>query len=389
MRASAMTNPSAKWSDLMSRHVFCFNEQDLFVRLLSRTGTDSDDFYDALIGFYSFKMMLIEHEHLLSTDRAGAEHLRQRFMETHRFESLREYLRGTRERSTRPGPVRKSVVLTYSKFSPKLENSRVLMVSDIQKQRSSFFKDSFEAFFAEPETNLVVHFDTASLKQDFESLMHETDALIREFSEELGERADKHIVFVCRKAREAGRQEVDYVESDWAFQVIESLSGSGYARNGGLLGESVDGILEAIGASSDRFICESIQMCLEKVSLKKHSNELVQKFLIPFVRTRDSERVLMKILFEIYRELMHNFSNELYADLKSEFINGKFLLIEQAIMHVVTEQLRTPFKHAILKMKGRHICVGLIMMNFMPDDMSSELQRVFDRGRALLFDNLK
>ena len=334
-------------------------------------------------------MLLAEYEHLLSIDPARAERLKQVFAETHRFESLGEFLEDARRAGRPPASVRKSVILTYSKLSSRLEKSRVLMVSEVQKRGSGFFRQNFEAFIRKEETDLVVYFDTADPERHFGYLMQELDNLIQDFSDQLAGGRPKHVILVCRKGQGEGGGEVNYTEAGWGFQVIEDLSGSPYSENVRTLGKPVDEILEIVGTSDRQFARDLIRSCLENIDFQRQARELAQKFLAPSVHANRKECFLMQVLFEVYDRLSRDTQQDAFSDWKKEFMAGESLSIRGTIIDILERTLKSRLQSAVLRMKKEQLCVGLIMTDHMPGHMSAQFRRVFDLNREILFGSLR
>ena len=287
-----------------SKYIFCFNKGDLIRRLLHRDFDSEDPKLSSstcirkLVRFYSFKMFIIHFQSLSEKSQDKAEKLKSLFLETHAFDSLAQFLsvepqdresiksnkssEDTSKIKMNVPTLRKSVILTYSKYSNLSFKAQEILISDLEERGSEYLKTRLWDFLQNKadSQHLLVHFNTAASVSHFMFLRHQIDNWLSEFANEnleMGRR--KHIAFLVYKSEQ---RDVDFLGSDWHYQVIENLSDSCYRGNVAFLGQSTEDIFHMLQRTDPRgFVKKMFFKHLAELPLRKHCLDVVRNQLIP------------------------------------------------------------------------------------------------------------
>ena len=383
----------------LSKLIFCFNNGNLVRRLLVQA--DEEDFYEdlfqklvpKLVPFYSFKTFVIHYKYLLNLEMyTEAEKIKDLFMTSHSFSSLRNFLKQSfsknnsviRDHNDSTSFIKKSIVVTNSKYSSLGLEEREILISELKEKGSGFLKNVLIDLLKRKtaQKNILIHFNSKRSKSHFLFLCNQLEGWISELKNENHDIFGcLHMVLVVYKSASA-ISDIEFISNNWHYQVIENLHDSFYQENMKFLGKPiVDCIAYFEEIMGNQFVKEMFFQNLEQIDFKKRCRDLVRNQLIP-VLSKISESDLSNEAWQIVN-FMHQSIME-RIDFTSLGLWDEILFksdshrsVKEILFESTSREYSLELKKMILKLKKHHSLGFMISMNWIPVTYKKQLINLF------------
>jgi hypothetical protein len=320
-------------------------------------------------------MFLIHYNFLSSKKKIFDTKLKQLFLDTHKFDSLIEYLNAFKKDINQPilSNLHKSVILTFSKYTQLTLNAMEFLISDIEDKGSQYLKSKLWNFFQSEDdpSNLIVHFNTPNSVDHFMFLSHQMENWLTEFqNENLDILGQKHILFIFYKPSTIELKDIDFTKSDWSYQVIEDLQNSHYKSNMQYLGYSTKDVLDSLqNEDPNRFMKNMFFKSLERLEFNRHCQDIVKNQLIPVLSVgceEDGDEAYMRIVNCFHMKLKKRIdmgSLENWQDIMFE--SEGHVSIEDVIIDS-TKEYSESLKKMILILKIKDVIPSIVTLEGLP-----------------------
>ena len=460
---------SSSFLSIASNLIFCFNKGDLIKHILLRATnkTSRSKCMESLIRFYSFKMFLIHFEILTKKSPHKAEKLKEAFLASHKFESLKEFLESspeevpeeletqknedlediqetkeiqepknaieeetqskiekeseskieeesetkieeeseTKMQEEMPKKtltkLRKSVVLTHTKYSNLKFDAVEVLISDLEEKGSDHLKKILKEFLQNPGRpfNLLIHFNNKDTVKHFMYLRHQLDNWLSEFdNENLKVSEKKHVVFLVYKPEGKDSQDIDFL-GDWNYQVIENLKNSYYRDNMEYLGQSSEDIFKNLRQKKGREImCKMFFRHLETIPFKKHCSDVVKNQLIPIMshslssKNKNNSDFSWELLGFLHEKLVSEIDFEGLKDWEEMLLDkgaSGLVSVEDVIIGSGSEIYSRCLKNAVRLLKKDQAISHLFSLGWMHTDLKKQLAKILFKKLKSELKNLK
>lgn len=393
-----------------SRFIFCFNRGDLVRRLLlegedPQANASSGDCINRLVRFYSFKMFVVHYQSLTRKSQDIAHKLKKLFLDSHAFDSLKEFLEGLGDQAKSAqldveegeSSLTKSVVLTYSKYSNLGLEAQEILISDLEERGSEYLKGRLRDFLQAGAglAHLLIHFNTQSSVGHFMFLRHQIDNWLSEFANEnLHVEGRKHVVFLVYKSDQLGQRDVDFLACDWRYQVIENLADSCYRGNMNFLGYSTEDIFETLQQENGRKFAKNMFFKhLGELPLKKHCLDIVRNQLLPVLSHAcegEAQNEYWEIVNNFHRRLVKQIN---FSQLKSWeellFSVQAYGSVEDIIVSSGTEVYSRCLTNMIQRLKKKNVIATIVTIGWLPLSFRKHFFNLFLKKISAEFSELE
>lgn len=389
-----------------NQFIFCFNHGNLIRRILleSESGMEPDTVKERLVSFYSFQMFLIHYQSLGNQADLKAK-LRETFLETHRHESLKSYLKcqnqsvnesmlktGIRPGASSRGLIEavKSIVLTRSRSSPKQKSSIELLVSDVEDQGSLHLKKEFMQALIDPEChNIIIRFDKPDTLRHFNFLQSQIDNWLAEKRSEMEEPDHTNIYLIVQKSETAEKQEAEYIASDWQYLVIENLTNTSYFENVNLVDMNTFEITQKLQKEIDLYSTAQIFFeAFKQIGFTSYLGQLVRdkciQSLVSVKSGAEKPRTFfIKFLLDFFNKLDENSHFKNLPDWKQQLFkknedSGKSLAsIQTIVKRVFASLLQKHLKNLCVELHKEHVLLTLFSFENFKNAARKKVRKFF------------
>lgn len=330
-------------------------------------------------------MFLVHYWALASkSQKQDALRLKELFLNTHRFDSLWEYLRSEDSQEQPSATPRKSVVLTHSKYSTLGLEAAEVLLSDLEEHGSEFLKARLQAFLhpKEPSRHLVLHFNTAQSAQHFTFLRYQVDNWLVEFAnEDVPIDARKHIVLAVYKPCVGHGNDINFFEGEWIYQVVEDFQHCGYAYNMSFLDSSTRDILTILERDQNSFSQAMFLAHLRQLPLKKHCRDIVQNQLLPVLSLacdRGEPKEASVLVNVFHKLLVDQVDFSLLGDWKQLLLDSPvYKTVQATIIDSCGQEYSKCLKQLVLRFKKQHLLGTVVSLGWLPAIFQTHFMEIF------------
>lgn len=350
-------------------------------------------------------MFVVHYQSLTLKSQDAAQKLKKLFLESHAFDSLNEFLEelgqpkdpSQLDIEQTDSNLSKSVILTYSKYSNLGLEAQEILISDLEERGSEYLKTRLWDFLQRTSgsAHLLIHFNTQSSVAHFMFLRHQIDNWLSEFANEnLRIESQKHIVFLVYKSERVGERDVDFLGSDWRYQVIENLANSCYRGNMEFLGYSTEDIFETLQQENGRKFAKNMFFKhLGELPLKKHCLDIVRNQMLPVLSHACEGNAQNE-----YWEIVNNFHRRLvkqldFTRLKSWeqllFSAQTYGSVEDIIVSSGTHVYSQCLTNMIQRLKKKNVIATIVTIGWLPASFRKQFFNLFLKKISVEFADLE
>jgi hypothetical protein len=293
--------------------------------------------------------------------------------------------------------IKKSVILTYSKYSSLGLKAKEILISDLEEKGSEYLKTNLWNFLQSTidSKHLLIHFNTKASVAHFMFLRHQVDNWLSEYSnEDLEMQDNKHIVFVVYKSSEDHHRDVDFLGGDWEYQVIENLTDSCYKGNINHLGSSTEDIFQILHNNNPRkFARKMFFKHLSELPLKKHCLDIVRNQMLPVLShacDKESDNEHWKLVNYFHQRLVKRIDfSALKAWERLVFECEMYGPIEDIVVAAGTKAYSEGLVNVVRRLKRFDVISSLVIVGWLPKVYRKEFFELLVKKIANEFSELE